>query len=66
MVSNPNLSGFIAFLKGVILTILYYEYFKWDIFLSYLFFLIASCVKDDKCYDLVAGQTYEVPCDSQE
>ena len=29
-------------------------------------FLIASCVKDDKCYDLVAGQTYEVPCDSQE
>ena len=28
MVSNPNLSGFIAFLKGVILTIVYYKYFR--------------------------------------
>ena len=36
-------------------------------FLVILFlFIITSCVKDDKCYDLVAGETYEVPCESQE
>ena len=34
MVSNPNLSGFIAFLKGVILTIVYYEYFAGDFLFS--------------------------------
>jgi len=66
MVSNPNLSGFIAFFKrcdfdNCLLRILCMRF-------PFLFLILvfASCVKDDKCYDFVAGQTYEVPCDSQE